>query len=73
MAVFLRRHVYNVVISGSIPETGLPRAFRVGAVLAQLVERKALNLVVQGSSPWGGDTCPLYFLSFFPRSFFNFT
>ena len=24
------------------------------AVLAQLVERKALNLVVQGSSPWGG-------------------
>jgi hypothetical protein len=25
------------------------------AVLAQLVERKALNLVVQGSSPWGGD------------------
>ena len=27
------------------------------AVLAQLVERKALNLVVQGSSPWGGATC----------------
>jgi hypothetical protein len=26
------------------------------AVLAQLVERKALNLVVQGSSPWGGDS-----------------
>ncbi len=24
------------------------------AVLAQLVERKALNLVVQGSSPWDG-------------------
>ncbi len=30
------------------------------AVLAQLVERKALNLVVQGSSPWDG----VFFLFF---------
>lgn len=31
-----------------------PRHGNRDAVLAQLVERKALNLVVQGSSPWGG-------------------
>ncbi len=36
------------------------------AVLAQLVERKALNLVVQGSSPWDGE---LSSTSFFPVPF----
>ncbi len=41
------------------------------AVLAQLVERKALNLVVQGSSPWDGDkvSFSLHFRS--PFSVYN--
>lgn len=50
-----KREMQNICAQYSGPEEVRRENFRRSADLAQLVERKALNLVVMGSSPMVGD------------------